>query len=141
MKEPYVFTGIDVLVGDFFVEVERRRAKREQPRFKSVKMMRASFARRRRRLLRLGRPVPRRLTYSPSHLRLSCFRCCRRSLIERLQGLGAVSLRGLARALGRDVKRDVRILLDWGLVEWTAERKLVVPYDVIHADFDLRAVE
>ena len=62
---------------------------------------------------------------------------------EHLQGLGAVSLRGLARALGRDVKRvheDVRILLDWGLVEWTPVRKLVVPYDVIHADFVLRAV-
>ena len=37
------------------------------------------------------------------------------TLIERLQGLGAVSLRGLARELGRDVKRvheDVAILLD-----------------------------
>ena len=55
--------------------------------------------------------------------------------------MGAVSPRGLARALGRDVKRDVGILLDWGLVEWTAGRKLMVPYDVIHADFDLRAVE
>jgi predicted transcriptional regulator len=63
-------------------------------------------------------------------------------LIERLQGLGAVSLRGLARELGRDVKRlheDVAILLDWGLVERTDEGKLVVPYDVIHADFDLHA--
>ena len=65
------------------------------------------------------------------------------SLIERLQGLGPVSLRGLARALGRDVKRvheDVGVLLERGLVEWRAERKLVVPYEVIHADFDLRAV-
>ena len=63
-------------------------------------------------------------------------------LIERLQAVGAISLRGLARELGRDVKRvheDVAILLDWGLIERTAARKLVVPYDVIHADFDLRA--
>ena len=57
------------------------------------------------------------------------------------RGLGAVSPRGLARALGRDVKRDVGILLDWGLVEWTAGRKLMVPSDGFHADFDLRAVE
>ena len=64
------------------------------------------------------------------------------NLIERLQAVGAISLRGLARELGRDVKRvheDVAILLDWGLIERTAARKLVVPYDVIHADFDLRA--
>ena len=64
------------------------------------------------------------------------------NLIERLQAVGAISLRGLARELGRDVKRvheDVAILLDWGLVERTAARKLVVPYDRIHADFDLRA--
>jgi predicted transcriptional regulator len=64
------------------------------------------------------------------------------ALIERLQALGASSLRGLARNLGRDVKRvheDVAILLRWGLLERTDDRKLVVPYAVIHADFDLRA--
>lgn len=63
-------------------------------------------------------------------------------LIERLQALGASSLRGLARELGRDVKRlheDVAILLDWGLVERTDDRKIVVPYGVIHAAFDIRA--
>lgn len=63
-------------------------------------------------------------------------------LIERLQDLGAISLRGLARELGRDVKRvheDAAVLLEWGLVERTDDRKLVVPYGVIHADFDLRA--
>ena len=64
------------------------------------------------------------------------------TLIERLQALGAISLRGLARELGRDVKRvheDVAILLDWGLIERTEDRRLVVPYGVIHADFDLSA--
>ena len=64
------------------------------------------------------------------------------TLIERLQGVGATSLRGLARTLGRDVKRvheDVAILLDWGLIERTGEGKLIVPYGVIHADFDLSA--
>jgi len=63
-------------------------------------------------------------------------------LIERLQAVGPISLRGLARELGRDVKRvheDVAVLLDWGLVERTDERKLIVPYGVIHADFDLSA--
>jgi uncharacterized protein with HEPN domain len=33
-----------------------------------------------------------------------------------------------------------RILIKHGLVVRTADRKICVPYDVIHADFDLRAV-
>ena len=63
-------------------------------------------------------------------------------LVERLQADGPSSLRGLARALGRDVKRvheDAALLLDYGLIERNETRKLYVPYDVIHIDFDLRA--
>jgi predicted transcriptional regulator len=64
-------------------------------------------------------------------------------LIERLQTTGPSTVRGLARELERDVKRvheDVSILIKHGLVVRTADRKIWVPYDVIHADFDLRAV-
>jgi predicted transcriptional regulator len=64
-------------------------------------------------------------------------------LIERLQTTGPTTVRGLARELDRDVKRvheDVSILIKHGLVARTADRKICVPYDVIHADFDLRAV-
>lgn len=63
-------------------------------------------------------------------------------LIEKLQALGPSSVRGLARALDRDVKRvhtDLVELIEYGLVERTAGQ-VRVPYDVIHADFDLRAV-
>lgn len=64
------------------------------------------------------------------------------AMIERLQALGPVSLRGLARALERDVKRvheDAAAMIEWGFIERTADRKICVPFDVIHADFDLRA--
>jgi predicted transcriptional regulator len=64
-------------------------------------------------------------------------------LVERLQSLGPMSVRGLARALERDVKRvheDVRTLMQVGLIERTEEGAFHVPYEVIHADFDLRAV-
>ena len=64
-------------------------------------------------------------------------------LIECLQSIGPASLRGLARELERDVKRvhqDVHILLEWGLVAHTEDGKVYVPYDRIHADFDLHAV-
>ena len=64
-------------------------------------------------------------------------------LIERLQKLGPSSVRGLARELERDVKRvheDVRALMEYGLVARDEDGAFFVPYDVIHADFNLRAV-
>ena len=60
------------------------------------------------------------------------------TLIERLQGLGPVSLRGLARELGRDVKsvhRDVKVLVDEGLVDRDEAGRVYVPFDRIHAQF------
>lgn len=63
-------------------------------------------------------------------------------LIERLQGMGPSSVRALARALDRDVKRvhtDVVELIERGLIERTEHGQVHVPYEVIHADFDLRA--
>lgn len=65
------------------------------------------------------------------------------TLIETLQELGPSSVRGLARELERDVKRvheDVSALIDCGLVVRTAEGKFEVPYDLIRAEFDLRAI-
>jgi predicted transcriptional regulator len=49
----------------------------------------------------------------------------------------------LARELERDVKRvheDVGVLIECGLVARTEDGKINVPYDVIRAEFDLRAV-
>ena len=64
-------------------------------------------------------------------------------LIERLQQLGPSSLRGLARDLGRDVKRvhvDAHALMERGIVARDKDGKFHVPYDVIHAEFDLSSV-
>ncbi|WP_439955554.1 HVO_A0114 family putative DNA-binding protein [Klebsiella pneumoniae] len=38
------------------------------------------------------------------------------------------------------VHDDVTALIHWGLVERTEDAKVCVPFDIIHADFDLRAV-
>lgn len=65
------------------------------------------------------------------------------TLIETLQKLGPSTYRGLSAALSRDVKRvheDTAPLIEWGLVEVNDEGRIHVPYDVIHADFDLRSV-
>ena len=64
-------------------------------------------------------------------------------LVERLQTLGPSSVRGLARELERDVRRvhgDVRALMEIGLIVRAENGAFLVPYDVIRADFDLRAV-
>lgn len=64
-------------------------------------------------------------------------------LIERLQKIGPSSQRGLARTLGRDIKRvheDLAVLMEWGIVENSADGKVFVPYDEIEADFTLKAV-
>lgn len=63
-------------------------------------------------------------------------------LLERLQSLGPTTVRGLARALERDVKRvheDVTLLCDVGLVAKTERGRIHVPFAVIEADFALRA--
>lgn len=65
------------------------------------------------------------------------------TLIETLQTLGPCTYRALASALSRDVKRvheDAAVLLDWGLITTNEDGRICVPYDVIHADFDLRSV-
>jgi predicted transcriptional regulator len=83
------------------------------------------------------------LTFSSPAQLFSVITPKRWELIEKLQALGPSSVRGLARALGRDIRRvhdDVMAMIDWGLVERDDDGKVLVPYDVIHADFDLRAV-
>ena len=63
-------------------------------------------------------------------------------LIECLQGTGPLGVRALARALGRDVKRvheDASAMIEVGMVEKTAEGKLVVPFDQIRADFVMKS--
>ena len=61
-------------------------------------------------------------------------------LIEQLRKLGPSSLRGLARALGRDVKRvheDVAALLEDRVIERNEQKKLLVPFATIRIELDL----
>lgn len=63
-------------------------------------------------------------------------------LIQKLQETGPSSIRGLTRALDRDVRRvhdDVALLIDWGIIERDDDGKVFVPYDLIHIGADVRA--
>jgi predicted transcriptional regulator len=90
-----------------------------------------------------GKPSPTVFSFS-SHAQLfSVISPKRWQLIERLQHLGPITIRGLARTLNRDIKRvhdDVMAMIEWGLVERNEEGLVHVPYSVIHAEFDLKAV-
>ncbi len=63
-------------------------------------------------------------------------------LLKAMVGLGPVTIRGLAREVGRDVKGvhgDVHTLIKAGLVDRTNEGRVVFPYDAVHVDFELQA--
>ncbi len=58
-------------------------------------------------------------------------------LVHELVGAGEMSIRELARRVGRDVKRvhgDVQLLQRLGLIERTATGGVVCPYSDIHVD-------
>ena len=58
------------------------------------------------------------------------------------QGKGELSIRGLARMVGRDVKRvheDIVVLAELGLLERTETGGVVCPYTSMHIDMVLNA--
>lgn len=63
-------------------------------------------------------------------------------ILKAITGVGALSVREVARPVGRDVKAvhaDVQALLRAGILE-KSERRVVFPYDAVHVDFVFSAV-
>lgn len=63
-------------------------------------------------------------------------------IVRAAQGKGELSVRELARAVGRDVKRvheDVVILAELGLLERTEGGGLICPYSSMHIDMYMKA--
>ncbi len=63
-------------------------------------------------------------------------------IVRATQGRGDMSVRELARAVGRDVKRvheDIGILSNLGMLERTASGGVVCPYASMHIDMYLKA--
>lgn len=68
----------------------------------------------------------------------------RLNLIRTMMGAGPISIRELARRLGRDVERvheDVHALLNVGLLERKDDGSFVFLYDVVRVNFTLTAAE
>ena len=66
------------------------------------------------------------------------------ALAHALQGQGPMSVRELARRVGRDVRRvhdDVGVLAELGLVERTDSGGVVCPFESVHIDMRLTASE
>jgi predicted transcriptional regulator len=63
-------------------------------------------------------------------------------IVRAAQGKGELSVRELARAVGRDVKRvhdDVVILAELGMLERTESGGVICPYSSVHIDMYLKA--
>jgi len=61
-------------------------------------------------------------------------------LLKAMTGQGAMTIREAARQVGRDVKAvhgDVHALLNAGILDRTADGRIVFPYDAVHVDFTL----
>ncbi len=63
-------------------------------------------------------------------------------LLKIMIGSGPMTIRELARRLGRDVKAvhgDVHALLKAGILQKTENGPIVFPFDAVHVDFMLKA--
>lgn len=68
----------------------------------------------------------------------------RMAVVSAMTGAGPLSIREVARRVGRDFKgvhTDVTALLNTGVIEKTEEGLVVFPYDEIHFDFVMRGAD
>jgi predicted transcriptional regulator len=82
------------------------------------------------------------VTFSSAAQMASVFTAKRFELIAMLQKIGPSSIRGLTRALGRDVRRvhdDIAVLIDWFIVERDEAGRVFVPYDIVRIGAEVRA--
>jgi predicted transcriptional regulator len=62
-------------------------------------------------------------------------------LLSALTGAGPMTLREVARRVGRDVKAvhgDVHALLNAGILQKTKEGRIIFPFEAVHVDFMLK---
>jgi predicted transcriptional regulator len=89
-----------------------------------------------------GVPQGARLSFPSTDLFWRILAPKRWDILQAMSGQGPMTVRGLARLIGRDVKAvhgDVQALLLVGILKKTEEGRIEFPYDAIHVDFMLKA--
>jgi len=83
-----------------------------------------------------------RISFATPELLWRVLTAKRWELIKAMAGQGPLTIRGVARRVGRDVKAvhgDVHALLDAGLLERTEGGQIVFPFDAVRVEFTLHA--
>jgi predicted transcriptional regulator len=89
-----------------------------------------------------GRKQRARISFATPELLWKVLTAKRWELLKVLAGQGPISIREIARRLGRDVKAvhgEVHALLDAGVLDRTDDGRIVFRFDAIHVDFTLHA--
>jgi predicted transcriptional regulator len=90
-----------------------------------------------------GKPQGSHISFATAELMWKTLAPPRWNIIETMTGAGPMSIREVARRVGRDVKAvhgDVKKLVDNGVIDRTEEGKVVFPYDAVHVDFVIKKV-
>jgi predicted transcriptional regulator len=89
-----------------------------------------------------GKRQRARISFATPELLWKVLTAKRWDVLKAMAGQGPLSLREVARRVGRDVKAvhgDVRALISAGLVEKTDSGQVAFPFDAIRVEFTLRA--
>jgi predicted transcriptional regulator len=97
-----------------------------------------------RRFLRAfeGQPQGEFISFETPALLFKVLTQKRWELLSVMTGAGPMTLREVARRAGRDVKAvhgDVHALLNVGILQKTADGRIVFPFDAVHVSFVLQA--
>jgi predicted transcriptional regulator len=106
----------------------------------------SSFAdvERRARAAFKGKRQDARISFATPELLFRVMTANRWNIIRAMAGAGTMALRELARRLDRDVKSvhgDAQALLNAGVLQKTEDGKIVFPYDAVHVDFVVNAID
>jgi predicted transcriptional regulator len=83
-----------------------------------------------------------RISFASAELLFSIMTAKRWEVVRAMTGAGPLSIREVARRVGRDVKGvhgDVQALLKCGVLDKDSTGRVVFPFDAIHVDFMIEA--
>ena len=89
-----------------------------------------------------GKKQGARISFASPELLWKVLTAKRWELLKTMVGQGPLTIREVARRVGRDVKAvhgDVHALIDSGLLDKTAKNQVVFPFGAIRVEFTLRA--